>query len=75
MKKKKQQKAQMGARIICWLVIPLILGAVLLMDYFGIYMITTERKTLVVILIAAILLPVTSEVKIGELSLGSKDKK
>lgn len=75
MAKKNKHKQQTTVRIICWGVIPLILSVIIVLDYLQIYPFTAERKTLVVILVATILIPVTGEIKIGELSFNSKDKK
>ena len=74
MAKKNKHKQQTAVRIICWGVIPLILGVILVLDYLQIYTFTAERKTLVVLLVATILIPVTGEIKIGDLSINSENK-
>lgn len=75
MAKKNKHKQKPSVRIICWGVIPLILGVILVLDYLQIYTFTAERKMLVVLLVATILIPVTGEIKIGDLSINSENRK
>lgn len=75
MAKKNKHKQKTAVRIICWGVIPLILGVILVLDYLQIYTFTAERKMLVVLLVATILIPVTGEIKIGDLSINSENRK
>lgn len=75
MAKKNKHKQKTSVRIICWGVIPLILGVILVLDYLQIYTFTAERKMLVVLLVATILIPVTGEIKIGDLSINSENRK
>lgn len=75
MAKKNKHKQKTSVRIICWGVIPLILGVILVLDYLQIYTFTADRKMLVVLLVATILIPVTGEIKIGDLSINSENRK
>lgn len=70
--KTKKRKYINGLKIACWIIIPLILLSVIMLDYLKIYSFTTERLFIYGFLLLSILIPFFGEIKIGEISLLQK---
>ena len=74
--KKHQDKKERMDRIIpfCWIWIPLIAIALLLLDAFNIYVFTTERLVFLGVLLIVILLPFFSEISFKDFSVKIGDR-
>lgn len=65
----KKRKYPSAIYIICWIIIPLVIAVMLLLDGLGIYAFTTERLLVMGACILVILIPFFSEITIKNVSI------
>ncbi len=68
---KKQDKKIAELKWLCWLIIPLVCLALVLLDAFGVYKLTSLRLITIGAGAAVTLIPCFKEIKIGEITLKS----
>lgn len=66
---KKNLKQKNPIRIICWLIIPIAITALLVLDGIGVYYFNTERLLVIGLCILVALIPFFSEITIKNISL------
>ena len=74
-KKENNAKSISVLKIICWIIIPIICIAAILLDALNIYTFSTLRLIVIGALGAILLLPCYKEIKIGEISLKNELEK
>ena len=62
-------------QIICWCVTPLIIIVAVVLDCIGVYVLTTVRGSILVLLLISLLIPVSGKIKIGKISITPKNKR
>lgn len=72
--KEKRKTYVTGLKVVCWIIIPLLIIALFLLDALSCYHLTTERLILFGGLLLSILLPFFGEIKVGEITLSNKKK-
>lgn len=66
---KKKKRPVDYLKLVCWILVPVLIAALLVLDAFGIYIFSTERLTVLGIGLLIILLPFFSEIKLKDLSV------
>ena len=72
-KRRKWQKRLNGLCFVCWLIIPLAVIAMLVLDGIGLYYFNTERLLVIGVCVLAMLLPFFSEITLKSISFKKKD--
>lgn len=67
--KKKKRKRPSAICLICWIIIPLIIAVMLILDGLGVYAFNTERLLVMGACILVILIPFFSEITIKNVSI------
>lgn len=75
MKKRRKRKKSIGCvGIICWIIVPTITLALILLDGFELYLFTCERLIVFGAGVVVLLFPFLSEINIKNFSLKKDDK-
>lgn len=60
-------------KAVCWILVPIVVTGLLLLDAFGIYSFSTERLAVLGVVLLIVLLPFFSEITVKDLSI-KRDK-
>ena len=73
-RKRKKKKRLDCSCLICWILVPLAIVILLVLDGLGLYLFNTERLLVIGVCILVILIPFFSEITIKNLSLKKENK-
>lgn len=68
-KKNKKKHRKDSSCFVCWIIVPLALICLLVLDGLGLYLFNTERLVVIGVCIIVVLIPFFSEITIKSISL------
>lgn len=71
---KKHRKRINPINLICWIIIPIAIILILVLDGFGLYTFNTERIIVLGVAVLVVLIPFFSEITVKNFSIKKEDK-